>query len=373
MTAPRPRYRLPPEGWLALLAVAALVLLGLSKSINLLLLLGYALAVGVALNARSAARQVRGLSGRRCVVGPVFAGEPAAVVVEARNAGRRPRRGLRVEWGSLSWGVPRLDAGAVLVLRGRVTPPTRGRHDWGALTVSSGHALGLVRRWLPLTPRESVLVLPARGELRRERLKRRLLGPDPTRWRGPRGVVTPTAQAELRGLRDYRPGDGPRSVHWRTTARRGRLMVREYEDPPGDNLLLVLAPGTGLAFEDDVSLAATLCWDWGRRGGAWLGLAVAGRSPVIVEGPAGPALALRALEALAVAEAGPVADAVALLGALRGREQSAAAVLVVGAAGAGLAAALRQRLRRPVLALDATSATDFYTPPVIALENEPRP
>jgi uncharacterized protein (DUF58 family) len=368
MATPTARFRLPPEGRYGAAAAAAVVLLGLLKGINLLLLLGDALVVVVALNAWSSARQVRGLSGRRRFVGPVFAGEPTVVVVGVANAARRVCHGLRVVAGPLTFGVPRLPAGGAVELRGRVTFPARGRHDAGAVWAVSGHPFGLVCRHRPLTPAEEVLVLPPVGVLRREQLRRRLLGPDPLRWRGPRGVVTPGAQADLRGVRDYRPGDGPRAVHWRTTARRGRLMVREYEDPPGDNLLVVLAPGVGAAFEADVALAATLCWDWGRHGGAWLGLVVAGAAPAVVEGPASPALALRALEALAVAAPGPACGGGDLAAALRGRERFAAAALVVGAAGGELAAALRRRLRRPVLAVEAASAGDFYTPPSLGLQ-----
>jgi uncharacterized protein (DUF58 family) len=37
------------------------------------------------------------------------------------------------------------------------------------------------------------------------------------------------AAAEVRGVRPYVPGDAARLVHWRSTARRGELMVREME------------------------------------------------------------------------------------------------------------------------------------------------
>ena len=49
---------------------------------------------------------------------------------------------------------------------------------------------------------------------------------------------------EFAGLRDFRPGDDPRDIHWRSTARRGVTLVRESEDDEGleatilfDNLL----------------------------------------------------------------------------------------------------------------------------------------
>jgi len=54
--------------------------------------------------------------------------------------------------------------------------------------------------------------------------------------------VHPTAQAEIHGVRSYRSGDNPRLIHWRTSARRGELMVRELEDVPSDNLLVIVDP-----------------------------------------------------------------------------------------------------------------------------------
>ena len=71
------------------------------------------------------------------------------------------------------------------------------------------------------------------------------------------------AGEEYLGVRDYRPGDPPRAVHWRTTARAGRLVVREFEEEVASKVSLVL---TGIdagdppdsAFEALVSAAASI-------------------------------------------------------------------------------------------------------------------
>src|SRR5262249_49364986 len=67
--------------------------------------------------------------------------------------------------------------------------------------------------------------------------------PSPRRRRRPRRH--PTAQAEFHGLRAFRSGDSPRWIHWRTSARCGELMVREFEDVPPDHLVLVVEPVAG--------------------------------------------------------------------------------------------------------------------------------
>jgi uncharacterized protein (DUF58 family) len=369
----RHRLQLPPGGRGWLLVAAALTLIGLIRGINLLLLFGYALFLTAALNVWLASRQVRGLSGRRRIAGPIFAGVESPVEIELTNPGRG-RRGLVLEdrgaGEDLCCPVPVLEAGATCRVRGLSVPLRRGRHHWGGLWVGSSYPFGLLGRARLLAAPEDVLVLPALGRLRRDRL-RLPGGLEAVRRPSRHAVVTPGAQAELHGLRDYRPGDSPRAVHWRSSARRGRLLVREFEEPPGDELLVVLDPGLPddsaagrAAVEAAVSLAATVCWEWARSG-RWLGLVVAAPQPVVLGGAADRSHAVRLLAALAVAEAGPRAAPAVLQAALRARHLPAAAVLLVAAGPSPLEVALRQARRGRVHALDPDdpSVRAFYEPP----------
>jgi uncharacterized protein (DUF58 family) len=49
-----------------------------------------------------------------------------------------------------------------------------------------------------------------------------------------------TSGFDLHSVRDYQEGESLRKVHWRTTARRGRLMVKELEDAPHDEVAVLL-------------------------------------------------------------------------------------------------------------------------------------
>ena len=49
-------------------------------------------------------------------------------------------------------------------------------------------------------------------------------------------------QEEYHGLRDYRSGDSPRWIHWRTSARRGELMVKEFEQQNEQDLAILIDP-----------------------------------------------------------------------------------------------------------------------------------
>jgi uncharacterized protein (DUF58 family) len=45
---------------------------------------------------------------------------------------------------------------------------------------------------------------------------------------------------ELHSVREYEQGESLRKVHWRSTARRGQLMVKELEDAPRDEVAVLL-------------------------------------------------------------------------------------------------------------------------------------
>jgi uncharacterized protein (DUF58 family) len=246
-TADAAAWQISPAGRAWVVTTTLLLAIGVFRNINLLTLLGYVMLAVVVLNLLAAGWRLPRLRARRHVAGPVFAGAPCAVEVELTNPAAGPCRGLRVEDGGAlhaqSWFVERLAAGATAALGGQVVLPRRGRCAWGPVVVRSGHPFGLVWRRVELGEAGEVIVLPRLGWLHRGLLRRRLRGGDP-RGEHPRqsGWRHRAAQAEIHGLRPFRPGDSPRWIHWRTSARRNELMVREFEDVPGENLLLVFDP-----------------------------------------------------------------------------------------------------------------------------------
>jgi uncharacterized protein (DUF58 family) len=74
---------------------------------------------------------------------------------------------------------------------------------------------------------------------------------------------------ELFGIREYRAGDSLRRIHWRSSARHGELVVREYE-PPGAQRLAILVdpqPPSPEIADQVARIAASEAWDCLNEGG----------------------------------------------------------------------------------------------------------
>jgi uncharacterized protein (DUF58 family) len=354
------------EGWLWFIIGVGLLVVGLLKSINLITLFASLLVVLVLWNVWQARRQVRPVRADRAVDEPAFALTPFALAVRLCNEGRQAVAGLEVFDGPPSsrqnWRVPELTEGADLVLRAEITYPRRGRVPAETLAVRSGYPLGLVRFEQRSAEGEGRVVLPRLGALHRAQLRRFLSRRSPNAGQT-RSLPSPspTAQAEFHGLRAYRPGDSLRHVHWRTSARHGELMVREYEDWPNDDLTLVVEATRHADSLDDphleraISLGATICWDWCRQTGDRLVLAVVGAEVTVHEGVTGPALARAMLERLAL-EAGAVSiDADQLVARLREHRLPTGPILVISPTTSDLALRLQFSLRRRAVPLSADS------------------
>jgi uncharacterized protein (DUF58 family) len=120
---------------------------------------------------------------------------------------------------------------------------------------------------------------------------------------------------ELHSVREYVEGESLRKVHWRSTAHRGRLMVKELEDAPRDEVAVLLdGDATAIAdegFEVAVRAAGSILRAHLRRGR---------RCALVVNSAARESQAIasesdwrRSLEVLAAAQSDARTPAVALL------------------------------------------------------------
>jgi uncharacterized protein (DUF58 family) len=365
------RVRPTQHGRIAIVIAALVLLVGLVRGINLLSLFGFTIVATLLFNMLLALRQTAGLSLQRRVPHPLSVGQ--RTVLEGRLTGTTGRKRLNlliVDRGptpALVALVPRLAGRETAEVRSEWVPSRRGRQRIGPVVVVGRYPFGLIEHRVELLPAQEVIVWPALGEIERGRLMR-YLERCQTRQLARRARPERTAQQEIYGLRPFRAGDSPRLIHWRTSARRGELMVREYEDIPPDSLAVILdatAPGTPAQLEQAISFVATLCWEWCRRRGDRLVLGVVGKEVSLLAGATGPELGEGLLDLLAVVEpAGQehVGEFLRLLG----REVApGSGVLLVSAGPSGLEAVLRRERGLSVLALTAAGLAnlDGYTKP----------
>ena len=160
---------------------------------------------------------------------------------------------------SVAAGVVRKSAGHIEQLQ--LQPSRRGAVEMSDWWLQSGDPLGLFKRIKRGKDGEVALVLPRFTSLRAQPLVRELEA----------AVTAPRAGygTEVFGVRPYQPGDALRRIHWRTTARRGELIVREFEPPGVQNLGIFLDPNPPeQAAADQVArIAASEAWDCLRAGG----------------------------------------------------------------------------------------------------------
>lgn len=150
------------------------------------------------------------------------------------------------------------------------TPMRRGRYRWERLTATSNDALGLVTmsQSYHTEPAELVVYpspLPFNEEIRP------LMG-----W-GASDLDSGRTQGsglDPRGVREFAVGDPIRYIHWRSSAKRDKIMVKEFETGSGVTMHLVLQRTDGTevgdqetsTFESMCSHALTLATEYSKRG-----------------------------------------------------------------------------------------------------------
>jgi uncharacterized protein (DUF58 family) len=200
---------------------------------------------------------------RRLPGGDRFAGDDVHVRLELVAPHRLPATILlRERIGKLGERETALTRGKAAYVLERLP---RGRYAFEETTAVIEDPLGFDRVELPLPTPGALLVYPRLVELERlfsetgaaVRDGRRLL------LRRPSGF-------DLHSVREYQQGETLRMVHWRSTAKRGQLMVKELEDSPRDEIAVVLDADpeavVGESFEAQLRAAGSILRAHARRG-----------------------------------------------------------------------------------------------------------
>ena len=158
---------------------------------------------------------------------------PITVVVKDEYPPQMLLNGLRE-------GSVKIEAQSSATLIYGLTPPRRGRFEFGQIAIRFRSSLGLVWCQTKVEKPISVKVYPNMRRAREAELKalgaRSLVSSHrKTSWRG--------EGREFESMRDYVRGDELRHISWTATARRGKLTTRQYQIERDQTVLVALDAG----------------------------------------------------------------------------------------------------------------------------------
>ncbi len=163
-----------------------------------------------------------------------------------------------------------------------LTPPKRGKYEFGKTAVRYFSKFGLIWCQTELCETESVKVYPNMRRAREMELK--ALGAN-NFLAVQRKSVRRGEGREFESMRDYVRGDELRHISWTTTARRGKLTTRQYQIERDQTILIALDAGrlmTGRIHDEtkfDTAIHASLAlMSAAAKGGDNCGLVVFGRN-----------------------------------------------------------------------------------------------
>jgi uncharacterized protein (DUF58 family) len=242
MTRILPR-RFPPtrEGWWFLLLTLVVGAAAVNAGVNLLFLVFGMMIFLILASGVLSELCLRGLEVTRRPPSTVHAGSPYLMGIAVRNQKRRlPTFSLEVEDLVAEKPVDRrcyylkLPAGRVQETAYRNTLGRRGYHQLTGFRLSTRFPFGLIRKSRDVDAPMRLLVYPALVAVPDHLISGQRAE------EGRRQMRSPSRRGDFYGLREFREGDDPRDIHWRASARRGRLFLRESEDESSRTVTIVL-------------------------------------------------------------------------------------------------------------------------------------
>ncbi|TYS08567.1 DUF58 domain-containing protein [Bacillus subtilis] len=151
----------------------------------------------------------------------------------------------------------------------------RGEHHFHAVRVRTGDVLGLIEKTAFYELDDTLFVYPSFQRLSYQVNERHqedgVSGSSP---------VHQHHSAVAASVRDYQPGDRFAALDWKTSARRSQLMTKEFEPSRSKNLFLLMDRFSAEAFEEVVSVSASILHSV-LQSGAGAGLASVGKEKTL--------------------------------------------------------------------------------------------
>jgi len=213
---------------------------------------------------------LRRLNVQRVAPDAAIVGQPATVTYEFTNNKRI--------WPSLSVSIAELDGteaftrqafcymlhaapGMTATVPIQLTPKRRGLHYLGRYQLATSFPFGFIKRAVLGRQNQSILVYPALAEVNSDVLSLCRSADKIVPVMRPNQGGTD----EFYGVKQFRPGNNPRHIYWRRSARTGVLVTREMTQVSPPRLVLLVDTflsdrndQTHAAVEKTISMAASL-------------------------------------------------------------------------------------------------------------------
>jgi uncharacterized protein (DUF58 family) len=197
---------------------------------------------------------------RRTLVGERFiAGRPSQVESVVRNASRTRSSSMGVVDHLPKWRLVEMssiEGPGARTIQQAVLFARRGLYELGPAEIQTTDPFGLLRFVRRFEARTEVLVYPEVFELRGFPVW------GLSRETGPRNSAAQRRGDEFSGLREYRWGDDRRHIHWKSVARTGELIVKEFSHNTPRRHVVILdlhrAGNHAPEVEDAVSVAGSV-------------------------------------------------------------------------------------------------------------------
>ena len=305
------RYlRVTREGKILLALTVIIGVTAINARINLLLIVLGMLFGFIIISGVLSENSLRRMTAKLFLPSIAYAGASFPARLSLRNGKKRlPSYSLHVEvyfegddgaFVSRSY-VLKSPPDSIVTLEQNLSIEVRGRKIVRRVRVATRFPFGFFEKWSYHPVEAEVLLFPKLG-----RIPGRFLPvSNEFRNQGARKVLAKLGRDEFWGIREYRDGDNPRHIHWRSSARLRRRLIKEYHREESQNVCILLdahvpegVPELPDRFEQAVSFAATLAHQLLRQD-CQVSFAAYGRDLVKVTADRGSRQERRILSALA--------------------------------------------------------------------------
>lgn len=302
----RIRLSLTMEGWIYLVILSFVSVCAVLRNVNLLIVFTGVMIGPLFFSWRIGRSMIRNLIAKRILQNRVHVGQVVNVQWQVTNRRSTPAWYIRIE-DSISNKNKRsadekqtsksrksrigkskivfdyIPGESSKFMSYRALFTMRGEYEIGPAKVASMFPMGLIYNWFRIADRKSFFVAPRIGQLNPQwerRIASMVFGSQSAKRR--RG----TEPDEFYAIREWRSGDSRRDIHWRSTAKLGQPMVKQFDQQSNRDLALVLDlhsddPDHSMHFDSEncervLSFAATIL--------AHLGVLTRGRVAIAIAG-----------------------------------------------------------------------------------------